>query len=285
MTNDSKRRALVLLFLTAMAAALIGAGLSRLEFQAGTPLPEVGESPVELSEDETPTLSVSIGAVVKIILAVVLILAVVYTAVKFRRKIPWRDLLAPALFTVILSLTVLCLLFLLQGVRINFDTEAPEIQMPETMAGGQPLGPVNTDLMWLVWIGLALGLLLIGVRLFFWPREPSRTPDAVQMEAEQAIRALQTGADIRSVIVRCYGQMSRALQKERGIRLEETMTARDFERLLEERGIPRAPVHQLTLLFEGARYGYRQPGPEEERMAFDCLNAIVQSGRAAGKPG
>jgi hypothetical protein len=78
--------------------------------------------------------------------------------------------------------------------------------------------------------------------------------------------------------------MSQALQKERGIEMEQTMTARDFESLLEARGIPRDPVHQLTQLFEGARYGHRQPGPDEEQKAFDCLNAIVQYSRATGQP-
>jgi hypothetical protein len=78
--------------------------------------------------------------------------------------------------------------------------------------------------------------------------------------------------------------MSLALKKEQGIELEETMTAREFERLLEARGIPPAPVHQLTQLFEAARYGYRLPTPGDEQTAFDCLNAIVQHAQAVRKP-
>jgi hypothetical protein len=107
----------------------------------------------------------------------------------------------------------------------------------------------------------------------------------VAREAERAIRALQTGSDIQNVIVRCYLQMSQALQKERGIKREAAMTARDFERLLEARGIPHTPVHQLTRLFEAARYGRRSSGPEEEREALDCLNAIVRHSRAARPAG
>ncbi|MGD0174199.1 MAG: DUF4129 domain-containing protein [Anaerolineales bacterium] len=284
MTNDAKHRALVLLLLTVIAAVLIGAALSRLEFQAGIPLP-IGDFQMGLPQKEAPKISISIVAMAKIALVVVLILVAIYSVFKFRKKIPWRDILAPAFFTIIVSMIALWILFTMQGVRINFDAQAPEILMPTPIIESRPLGPLKTDLTWLVWIGLALGLILIGVRLFFWQREPNRIPDAVQWEAEQAIRALQTGSDVRSVIVRCYRQMSQALQKERGIQLEETMTARDFERLLEARGIPHDPVHQLTQLFEGARYGYRQPGPEEERKALDCLNAIMQSGLSAGKPG
>jgi protein-S-isoprenylcysteine O-methyltransferase Ste14 len=284
MTNDGKRRALFLLLLTGIAAVLIGAALSRLEFQAGIPLPGVGDFQIGNPQKEAPKISISIVAMFKIAFVVGLILAAVYTGVKFRKKIPWREILAPAFFTLIFSMIVLSILFTLQGVHINFDVQAPEILMPEPIINPPPLVPVNTNWTWLVWIGLALGLILIGVRLFFWTREPNRISDAVQREAEQAIRALQTGSDIRSVIVRCYRQMSQALQKERGIQLEETMTARDFETLLEARGIPHDPVHQLTQLFEEARYGYRQPGPEEERKAFDCLNAIVQSGLSPRKP-
>ena len=285
MTNDVKRRALVLLFLTVIAAVLIGAALSRLEFHAGIPLPGMGDFQTGLQQKEAPKISVSILAMIKIAAVVVMILAAIYTAFKYRKNIPWRDILAPAFFTITVSMIALWILFTLQRVSINFDAQAPEILMPEPIIEPQPVAPFNTNLTWLVWIGLALGLILIGVRLLFWRREPNRIPDAVQWEAEQAIRALQTGSDVRSVIVRCYRQMSQALQKERGIQLEETMTARDFERLLEARGIPHDPVHQLTQLFEGARYGYRQPGPEEERKALDSLNAILQSGLSARKPG
>ena len=180
MTNDAKRRALVLLLLTVIAAALIGAALSRLEFQAGIPLPGVGDSQEEIPQEEAPRLLISIGALVKIALVIVLILAAVYTGFKFRKKIPWREILAPAFFTLTFSMIALCILFSLQGVIITFDPQAPEILMPETVLETQPLGPVNTNLTWVVWIGLALLLILIGARLLLWPREPGRIPDAVQ---------------------------------------------------------------------------------------------------------
>ncbi len=95
------------------------------------------------------------------------------------------------------------------------------------------------------------------------------------MEAERALQALRTGSHLNDVIVRCYIQMSQALQKEQEIELEQTMTAREFEHLLEARGIPYAPVHQLTQLFEAARYGFRQLGQGDEQKAFECLNAIL----------
>jgi len=73
--------------------------------------------------------------------------------------------------------------------------------------------------------------------------------------------------------------MSAALQKEQGIELENSMTAREFERLLEAKGLPRDPVHQLTQLFEAARYSLRLFTSADEQTAFECLNAIVQFSR------
>ena len=93
------------------------------------------------------------------------------------------------------------------------------------------------------------------------------------------MHALQRGLDLKNVIVDCYRQMSWALQREQGIELNETMTAREFEELLNVRGFPNAPVHQLTQLFEVARYGVRQLNASDERDAFDCLNAIVRHSR------
>jgi hypothetical protein len=74
------------------------------------------------------------------------------------------------------------------------------------------------------------------------------------------------------------------LRQAQGIEMEAAMTAREFERLLEARGVPRPPVHQLTQLFEAARYGRRPPGADDERRARESLTAIVQYSRAGRRP-
>ena len=53
------------------------------------------------------------------------------------------------------------------------------------------------------------------------------------------------------------------------------MTPHEFERILQERGLPRGPVHDLTQLFEQVRYGGYNPGRQEERVAVSSLSAIV----------
>jgi hypothetical protein len=106
---------------------------------------------------------------------------------------------------------------------------------------------------------------------------------ALESEAQQALQALQSGSNVADVILRCYVQMSRVLQKEQKLELKQTMTARPFERLLEARGFPAAPVHQLTGLFENVRYGYQvllvSPDPVDFYPA--CFPSLI--GRSASR--
>ncbi len=283
MTNDAKRRTLALLLLTIGAAVLIAMGLPYLKFQPSNPLPDLQVTPEKHTSESAPAVAVSISATAQTIFAIVLLTGTALAGIKYRKKIPWKEILIPAISITVLALIGLVIRFALQGVPLGFSGQPPKI-LPQVNFESPSLGPVNPNLIWLVWIGLAVGMISIGVWILFWSAGRSRPDDPLKREAELAIHALRTGSDIRNVIVRCYLQMSQALQKEQGIKREETMTARDFERLLEARGIPHDPIHQLTGLFEGARYGHRPPGPEDERTAFECLSAIVQYGRVTKPP-
>ena len=75
--------------------------------------------------------------------------------------------------------------------------------------------------------------------------------------------------------MRCYYDMVRVLNEERGITRPRAMTPREFEERLRELGIPDEPVRRLTRLFEEVRYGAKTPGESEEEQAIFCLNAIV----------
>ena len=132
------------------------------------------------------------------------------------------------------------------------------------------------------WIGLGLGMVLLLVRIFLWQSRRNRKGDPLSLQAELALRALESGESFKNVIVRCYTEMSLILQREQGLALEETMTAQEFERLLIARGIPHPPIDQLTCLFEAARYGYHPPTSADERAAYESLNAIVRYIRQQG---
>lgn len=106
--------------------------------------------------------------------------------------------------------------------------------------------------------------------------------DQVAQQAEQAAAALEAGGEFRDIIIRCYREMSRVLQQERGIRRDAAMTPREFMAVLRGKGLPDEPVRQLTLAFEAARYGQAAATEQQERAAVDSLRAIVEACRAMG---
>ena len=71
------------------------------------------------------------------------------------------------------------------------------------------------------------------------------------------------------------GALTVTLRQESGIERREAMTAAEFERQLGDLGFPPAPVHQLTQLFECARYGNWTPTSDEEQQAWLSLQAIL----------
>ena len=146
-----------------------------------------------------------------------------------------------------------------------------------------PLGPVPTLLFWLVGIGLLVGSILLGIWIFTPPSRRETTIELVGVEAEKAWQALMSGLDLKDVIIKCYRQMSLTLEQEQGIERKDSMTTREFEYLLETAGIPHDPIHQLTQLFEAARYGNWLPNPVDEENAIHSLQAIMAYSREAKK--
>jgi hypothetical protein len=134
-------------------------------------------------------------------------------------------------------------------------------------------------------VGLAVlaAAALVGVAWVIWRRShpPAGPLERLAREAQDAIDALQAGADVKDTVMRCYFEMGRVLSEQRGVRRAETMTPREFEDRLRGVGLPEAHIEQLTRLFEGVRYGARVPDKEEERQAVDCLTAVVEACRSA----
>jgi hypothetical protein len=226
-------------------------------------------------------VSITIQTFLKALLGIALALVVIYSSVMLLRGVSLKTVLGSSLAIAGISLVMLCILFVLVNVRVTIGPRQVETLPPmPTLVAGEP-APLPASLIGLVWIILAALAMLSAAWLVRWRKEQALTSDPLKREAEHALRALLMGADLKDVIIRCYQQMSLVLQKEQGIELEETMTAREFERLLAARGVPQLPVCQLTRLFESARYGWRQPSPDEKQAALDCLKAIQQYSHAA----
>ncbi len=280
MNDQVKRRALIFLLIAGLLTVLIAAGLPQLKLQPGVPLPAPTDQGGANPTPKEPVVTVTVSLLFKTILAVILTLGVIYVAYLLLRKAPLKKVLLRFLYFAVLTAIGCIALLLLGDINFSFQRGQGEI-LPQQVANiGPPLSPVPPDLMWVVWIALAAIFLLLIAWLVIWAlRWRRRSFDGLALEAERALQALKLNQDFKNVIMQCYWQMSQALRSEQGIVLEETMTAREFERLAEARGIPHAPVHQLTQLFEIVRYGFRQPGPEEEQKAVACLQAIVEYSR------
>jgi hypothetical protein len=275
MTDTVKRKSLRYLLLAVILTVLIAVALPQLKLKPGIPLPGLEGGSGSPADETNPFLAISINTFFLAVLGLALAFALVYGGYKVLIGAPWKEILRAFLYFTGLTLVVLAFILALTKVRIT--SELPEMELlPEPLrVSGPPLGLMPPFLVWLAWICLAVVVILLGIWLYTWRSRQSRPADQLEWEAEQALQALGRGLDLGNVILRCYRQMSLVLQQEQGLELEETMTAREFERLLEARGIPHTPVHQLTQLFEATRYGHQQPDADDEQKAFDCLSAIV----------
>jgi hypothetical protein len=165
------------------------------------------------------------------------------------------------------------LIILMLPKFITVVDEAPPVPaLPPIMTA--PLGSPPASLLWLVGIGLAILAAFLILSILTARRKPDQTAQLV-MEVEKARQSLLAGLDLKEVILRCYQQMSLILKQEGGIERQAFMTPSEFERTLSKAGFPQSPVHQLTSLFEVARYGNWTPNPWDDQKAIDNLQAII----------
>ncbi len=280
MSDDAKRKRLIYLLVTASLMVVIAAALPHLELKPGIPLPKWDRGTLPSPIDSQPEETISLSTFFKALFEVVGIIVAIYCIYKFLRGVPWKEILGPALRIALIAGVIIVIIFALANLHITPGSPISEVLPPELkLEEGPPLGSPPDLLIWLIWIGLGLMLLVLGIWASKRRSQDQHAGDPVTVEAEYAMQALLKGLDFRNVIVQCYRQMSAALQKEQGIERENSMTAREFEQLLEAKGLPRDPVHQLTQLFEAARYSLRQFTPADEQAAFECLSMIVQLSR------
>jgi hypothetical protein len=283
LAESAKRKALLFLGLVIVTTLLIGIALPRLMFQPGMPLPAVSGGEMTLTSPTGDSLvGMPVNSFVLILFLVLLCARLAISAYRLLRETNWREGLATlgrfVLVILIVSGLLYAFLMLLPTSQESLPEPLPPATTPEV---GPPLGPTPLVLIWLVAAGLLVGTIVLGVAVL---REKHRSPLAMwQLEAEQARLDLLAGADLKEVILRCYRRMSDALQEEQHIVREVYMTTGEFERLLESKGVPRDPIHQLTNLFDAVRYGHWQPEPGDESRAIRCLDDILAYSRSAAQ--
>ena len=284
MLARNRQIALFLLAVALTSLVLLAISLPDLELQAGSPFP------FGSGRDEPPAPAAPGGVSLAReypsswlngILALVFLLALLRVLFVFITRLDWKRLLWS---TVLLTVLVAALIFIPAPHTAIPETGEPAIleSIPE---GEFPVSPLGEPPQLLVW--LILGILVLAVLSFlawFFLRRTRSTAarDPVLQEAETAVNAIRTGMAFNSVILRCYRRMSRILREEQGIERETSMTAREFMELLQERGVSAAPVRQLTLLFEAARYGALQATKSDEQIGIACLREIIRDCRRGG---
>lgn len=287
MSNQKKYQALGFLALAVVGTILLATSLPRLRLNPGLPIPRVAGENLIMGSDERPTLfNLSVDLFFKVFFGTMLGLAAIYLVYSFLRSLPWKEVLnGLAIFVMVTGLLAGFIYLLLHNASVSalppMAVPPPETSVPVDV----PLGPAPNLLIWIVGIGLAVLAAALGVWLVAGARQPEPALQLVGLEADRARQAIRSGKDLKDVIIACYVQMSLALQQDRGLERQESMTPREFERLLEAEGVPPAPVHQLTALFEAVRYGHWRPNQKDEQQAVECLDAIVSYSRSAGQAG
>lgn len=279
MSQMTRRRSLILLGGVLISFVLLSGSLSNLELHTGSPFPGV-DSHYAVQQAASHQVQTYSFTALPGIFGLILLLLIVYVLIRLiafvnlKRFLRW-------LFRFILALSILFILLVIISY-LNFgSTGASEWILeivPSSSVGisTSPLGRPPMELIWFVAIGFILATGWFIVKIFGQQVQPSHIEDSVLCQAKNAMEALRAGRDFKNAIIHCYLEMTKELQEERGIERNHDMTAREFQNWLELKGWPRPPVDKLTDLFEKVRYGQQHLGENDEKIALDSLNEIVQ---------
>lgn len=278
MTQHTKQISLIFLSGALVSLILLAASLSNLQLHSGTTFLDGGNSDnTLLSVDALPSLQTHISPILQGFLALLFLILLVYVTARLIVFVNLKIVLQSVLVMVILLTIVYIMPRTTLGQSTIFPGEYSEITTPPAFTYPfTPLGEPPQILIWLVIIGLGLGMSLSTIKIVKQRLGQTHIEDELLQGAENAVNSLKAGMDLRNVIMGCYFQMTRSLQEEQGIERDFTMTVREFEHRLGYMGFPTVPVHQLTSLFERARYSNQPMRNNDEEIAIECLNEIIK---------
>lgn len=275
----AKQTVLLCLVAALISLLLLATSLSELELQLGLPFP-AGEDTSPLSRN-LPSISATQPnsvPLLEIILGVVLIALMIYVPARLISLANIRKVLALVVGAVLLValLSILPRILPAQSTsrardRLGLTTPRPS-DHPPIVTSGQPPQVV----LWLAAGCFLLGAGLLATRLLRHTPESELPTEAVSQTARNALHDLSAGGDFSRVIIACYLQMAEVLRAERKLERRHTMTAREFQDWLGQKGIPADPVHRLTFLFEKARYGDEPMSQLDQNAGKECLMQIIQ---------
>jgi len=294
-THSQKKILLSLLFaLMVGAIILLAGGLPNLRLKAGEPshlldwilsqlnfenlssVPGIGANPGGLGFWNQ--LSETLRGSIVVIFWVTLVFSIIYAVIspEFRKELIRG-------FMLILTMVVL-LPYIAREMNRQVNPLGQE-SAPGAYPAGEALLPepppfVQQPPAWL--LGLAKGLLLFlifaGVYWLWRYLRPKPVSQAVVVRhIKQALSDLESGMALEDVVIACYRKMCQELQKTRQVQRQRYMTPREFEDYLADAGISSVHIQQLTLLFEGARYGAKNTDAVKEDQARQNLQEILKA--------
>lgn len=281
MLQKRKRMGLLLLTGALISIILLAASLSNMQLKEGSPYPGVvnSENTLELIT-ASPTAGGDANPYLRGVFSFSLLICMIYVAGRLIAFVRIKQILWLLLVVGILFLLV----WFLPETRHRQVGALPNeyielLVTPSAEVLTTPLGKPPQELVWFLAIVVVLGVSLLSIKVLRQWWNPNEKEDQFLEEAQNAVNSFKAGMNLKNVILRCYLQMSHALQEEQGIERSDHMTAQEFEARLAAKGVPHVPVHQLTVLFEKARYSKLELNCDDERLAMDSLNAIIHSCR------
>lgn len=271
--------------LAIIAILALAAGLTDLEIRPGKPLPSIPDSTQAIQNGPVNQGS---GAAFMIIQAgyyFIWLLFLVFLIGLLLSPSARKRLLHDLIRIIPFMLLVLLLLWYVQNLGKNKALQESGLAQGVMDFGSRTPGPevefIPKSPSWVIWgVSLGIALLLVGLVLFsawfIWRRRQRGEPlTRLAEEAQIALDSLEAGQDLKNVIVRCYFEMVKVINDARGIKRFSDMTPHEFQQRLEEKGLPREPLQELTSLFEEVRYGQKAAGKYEEQRAITSLTAIL----------
>ena len=262
---------------------IIAGSLSELTFNPGLPPPEIHSPADSAGRGDVRSLELAQNAAVSksIVITVVAVLGL-GTMVLIIRRINFRNLksVLTGLILPVLILTGIVGLYVLLMSDTPFVMGATEKIAPAAAPDPVPAGGVPETVLWITGAVSALTAGVIVVRLITSRKKQPSLSSAIESASLQAKYALETGENLRAVIIRYYRTLCAVLAEEQALEREEFSTVKEFEAKLTGAGAPPQPVRVLTSLFEAVRYGAGNPPPDSGKTALHSLEAIIGHFRA-----
>jgi len=280
-----QRKFWVVLFSLGALAALVvlAVGLNSIDLESR---PVYGFRSIEPPPRTTPSsisseVDTSITNVIGIIFLILTPVAIIYIIISPEAR---KRFLAQVIFTALL-------LFGLYMVTRKVQEQAEVVlDANAAMAGEFSEGSADTPMIepfssespdWLVYaLSAVVAIILAVVIIRIWiqvqrARQNAKAVEWLVDSAQSAVQEIQAGGDFRSIILRCYYDMTQTAQVKKSIVRADYMTPREFSLKLKSAGLPEEHVQRLTRLFESARYSSHLPTRRQELEAIDCFTAII----------